>query len=95
MNPKLSLVIPAYNESARLGNSLKTVFAYLNQADLGAEVIVVDDGSSDDTAQVAQQAFASRGQHSNHSHSCSSESWQGIRSAHRPVCSPCSDSALF
>ena len=61
MNPKLSLVIPAYNESARLGNSLKTVFAYLNQSDLGAEVIVVDDGSSDDTAQLAQKAFESAG----------------------------------
>ena len=61
MVPKLSLVIPAYNESARLGNSLKTVFTYLNQVDLGAEVIVVDDGSSDDTAHVAQQAFTAAG----------------------------------
>lgn len=58
MNPKLSIVIPAYNESARLGQSLKTVFSYLNQSNLAAEVIVVDDGSSDETAQVAQEGFA-------------------------------------
>ena len=33
----------------------------MNQVDLGAEVIVVDDGSSDDTAHVAQQAFTAAG----------------------------------
>ena len=57
MHPTLSIVVPAYNEAARLGHSLKTVFAYLNQTNTNVEVIVVDDGSSDETRNVAQAAF--------------------------------------
>jgi glycosyltransferase involved in cell wall biosynthesis len=51
---KLSIVIPAKNESAAIGNVVKTaldVFA-------DAEVIVVDDGSTDTTADTAEQAGA-------------------------------------
>ena len=52
---RLSLIIPAYNEAARLGASLDTVFAYLNAERPDSEVIIVDDGSSDNTAGIAEQ----------------------------------------
>ena len=52
-NPTYSLVIPAYNESARLGGTLEKVLAYVSAHDCDAEVIVVNDGSSDSTAEIA------------------------------------------
>jgi glycosyltransferase involved in cell wall biosynthesis len=57
----LSLIIPAYNEAARLGASLAIVFDYLNAQVYESEVIVVDDGSTDQTARVAEAGFASAG----------------------------------
>jgi glycosyltransferase involved in cell wall biosynthesis len=54
----LSIIIPAYNEAARLGESMRIVFGYLNESLPKAEVIVVDDGSSDETANVAEESFA-------------------------------------
>jgi len=57
----LSLVIPAYNESARLGGSLATVFDYLGGEPYASEVIVVDDGSTDGTARIAAEGFAAAG----------------------------------
>jgi glycosyltransferase involved in cell wall biosynthesis len=48
----LSLVIPAYNERLRLPRSLKGVRKFLARQGLAAEVIVVDDGSTDGTAEV-------------------------------------------
>jgi glycosyltransferase involved in cell wall biosynthesis len=56
----LSIVIPAYNESARIGKTLRELVAYLEQQPGGGEVIVVDDGSKDDTAGVAEGVFAER-----------------------------------
>ena len=61
MPPKLSIVIPAYNEAARVGASLRTIFDYLNHSREPSEVIVVDDGSADETAQTAEQAFGDAG----------------------------------
>jgi glycosyltransferase involved in cell wall biosynthesis len=54
-----SFIIPAYNESERLATSLPKVFAYIRERQMQAEVIVVNDGSSDDTAEIAR-SFASR-----------------------------------
>ena len=54
----LSIVIPAYNESARIGKTLREVVAYLEEQPGGGEVIVVDDGSQDDTTSVAKSVFA-------------------------------------
>ena len=56
----LSIVIPAYNESARIGKTLREILAYLEDQPGGGEVIVVDDGSKDDTAGVAEGVFAER-----------------------------------
>lgn len=58
MSVSLSIVIPAYNEAERLGTTLRTVMDYLNQHRPGAELIVVDDGSSDKTADLARETLA-------------------------------------
>jgi len=61
MPPQLTIVVPAYNESARLGKTLVTILDYLNQQSESSELIVVDDGSSDDTSTVAERAIANSG----------------------------------
>jgi glycosyltransferase involved in cell wall biosynthesis len=58
VKPDISIVIPAYNESDRLGAPLRKILAYLSESGTNGEVIVVDDGSSDDTAEVAKAALA-------------------------------------
>ncbi len=55
----LSIVIPAYNEAARIGNTLDSIERYFSKNNMSFEVIVVDDGSKDDTAQVAER-YASK-----------------------------------
>lgn len=54
---RLSLIIPAYNEEERLGDTLTKVFEYFRVKSYDAEVIVVDDGSQDGTAALVRQAF--------------------------------------
>jgi dolichyl-phosphate beta-glucosyltransferase len=53
----LSIIIPAYNEGRRLPESLRQLRAWLDKQPYTAEVIVVDDGSDDDTAAVARAAM--------------------------------------
>ena len=55
--PKYSIVIPAYNESARLPATLSSVMECIRARGWDAEVIVVNDGSTDTTADVVR-AFA-------------------------------------
>jgi dolichyl-phosphate beta-glucosyltransferase len=50
--PQYSIVIPAYNESARILGALKSVVGCIRQRGWFAEVVVVDDGSRDQTAQI-------------------------------------------
>jgi dolichyl-phosphate beta-glucosyltransferase len=57
MSLNLSLVIPAYNEAARLGTTLQAAFEYLNAQTWESELLVVDDGSTDETARVAERSF--------------------------------------
>jgi len=52
--PQLSLVIPAYNEARRLPATLARVHAYLGKRGVRYEVLVVDDGSTDGTSDVAR-----------------------------------------
>ncbi|HYK21652.1 MAG TPA: glycosyltransferase, partial [Pyrinomonadaceae bacterium] len=61
MSASLSVVIPAYNEAVRLGNTLRSIVDYLRQSSPQAEVIVVDDGSADETADLARQIFLDAG----------------------------------
>jgi len=55
MTPEISIVIPAYNEALRLPATLDRVQHHLSTAGFSAEVIVVDDGSHDDTAEIVRQ----------------------------------------
>ncbi|MBI1749349.1 MAG: glycosyltransferase family 2 protein [Acidobacteria bacterium] len=53
--PTISIVIPAYNEERRLPRSLERICAYLKNRGWDGEVIVVDDGSTDRTAQIVTE----------------------------------------
>jgi glycosyltransferase involved in cell wall biosynthesis len=54
VNPSLSIVIPAFNEGARIESALDRVLACVAERGWDAEVLVVDDGSSDNTAAIVQ-----------------------------------------
>jgi dolichyl-phosphate beta-glucosyltransferase len=56
--PDLSVIIPAYNEQQRLPQHLGHVLAYLREHYPAFELIVVDDGSRDDTAGTVRAALA-------------------------------------
>lgn len=58
MKPEVSIVIPAYEEEARLKPSLEKIVAYIREAAPNTEVILVDDGSKDRTAQSAEEYFS-------------------------------------
>jgi len=53
-SPDLSVIIPSYNEELRLPGTLDRIAAYLQTYGAAAEVLVVDDGSKDRTAAVAE-----------------------------------------
>lgn len=55
MHPALSIVIPAYNESARIEGTLERVLLCVQKCAWDAEVLVVDDGSSDDTTEIVHR----------------------------------------
>ena len=57
----ISIVIPAFNESARLGRTLDRVLSFIRRQGWDAEVIVVDDGSSDATADIVRMYKESNG----------------------------------
>ena len=52
----LSFVVPAYNEAPRLGASLERLIDFGGQQPYAVEIILVDDGSSDSTAEIALEA---------------------------------------
>jgi dolichyl-phosphate beta-glucosyltransferase len=52
--PVLSVIIPAFNEENRLQRTIERVHEYLGTLDFPSEIIVVDDGSADRTAQIVR-----------------------------------------
>ncbi len=59
MNSKLSIVIPAYNEANRIPRTLEHVLSFVQAKGWDAEIIVVNDGSTDRTVDVVKK-FASK-----------------------------------
>lgn len=57
--PHLSVIIPSYKEGKRIGTNLLEIDKYLNAKNYTYEILVVVDGSPDDTAQIAQ-SFSSQ-----------------------------------
>lgn len=55
MIPAISIIIPAYEEEDRLGESVRKILAFVEQEKLSAELIIVDDGSKDKTAEVGEK----------------------------------------
>ena len=51
----LSVVIPAYNETCRIVSTLNQVLAYVQARSENCEVLILDDGSTDGTAQLVEQ----------------------------------------
>jgi dolichyl-phosphate beta-glucosyltransferase len=58
MKPHLSIVIPAYNEDQRIGATLQAIHAFVTAQTYPIEVVVVDDGSRDRTADVVSEFAA-------------------------------------
>ena len=54
----LSLIIPAYNEADRIGPSIEKAFRYLSEQPYDSEIVVVDDGSADNTKGAVEDAFS-------------------------------------
>jgi dolichyl-phosphate beta-glucosyltransferase len=59
--PSLSLIIPAYNEATRIAGTIREAVAWLSGQSFDTELIVVDDGSDDATADLADRALSQLG----------------------------------
>ncbi len=55
----ISVVVPAYNEEERLPASLSRILSYLEEGGYAYEVLVVDDGSTDSTADAVERLIRS------------------------------------
>jgi len=53
--PRISIVIPAYNEGARIGNALRQVLHCVHERGWHAEILVVNDGSKDRTGSIVEE----------------------------------------
>ncbi|MBV9009582.1 MAG: glycosyltransferase family 2 protein [Verrucomicrobia bacterium] len=58
MLPAISVVVPAFNEAARIGDTLRATIGYLCARSAGSELIVVNDGSTDGTGEVVRKVLA-------------------------------------
>ncbi len=56
MSTDLSIVLPAFDEEERLGGTITKILGYLDANSINAELIIVDDGSGDRTAEIARES---------------------------------------
>ena len=55
-NPKLSVVVPCYNEESRIVEGLNHYWSYLKKQKYPSELIFVNDGSQDKTLELMQES---------------------------------------
>jgi len=58
MLPPFTVTIPCYNEASRIGETVRATLAYLSANSSEAELIVVNDGSTDATSSIVREALA-------------------------------------
>jgi len=58
MIPAISIIIPAFEEEDRLGETVRRILAFIENEKLSAELIIVDDGSKDKTAEIGEKICA-------------------------------------
>lgn len=51
----LSIIIPTYNEEQRINATLTKIFYFLEGININSEVILIDDGSKDNTVKIAER----------------------------------------
>jgi len=56
--PPFSVAIPCYNEAARIGETVRATLDYLSAECPDAELIVVNDGSTDETSAIVRETLA-------------------------------------
>lgn len=56
MEPELSIIVPAYNEGLKIGSTIERIISYTIDHGIDAEVIIANDGSTDDTARIVKEA---------------------------------------
>lgn len=54
--PVVSIIVPAFNEASRIGKSIRKIDSFMRRSPFSCELIVVDDGSADDTADIVSQS---------------------------------------
>jgi dolichyl-phosphate beta-glucosyltransferase len=59
--PPFTVVIPAFNEAGRIGETLRVTLEYLGRVSLESEIIVVNDGSTDATSEIVREGFSTAG----------------------------------
>lgn len=85
--PRLSLVIPTYNESARVTATIEKARRYLDAQPYTSEIIIVDDGSTDDTAGIASRRFPDvRVVRYEHNRGKGYATREGVNASHGEVC---------
>jgi dolichyl-phosphate beta-glucosyltransferase len=57
MLPPVSVVVPAFNEAERIGESLRETLDYLGRVAPGSELIIINDGSTDETGKIIRDVF--------------------------------------
>lgn len=56
--PRYSIIVPAYNESRRISETLQNILGHLREQGWNAEIVAVDDGSQDDTSGIIREFAA-------------------------------------